>query len=64
MSTSSTTQAGTLVDAFSVVAVRCGDRVALRCGRREVTYAELDSWSSQWAAALRESGCAGRPVGI
>lgn len=56
---------GSLVEAFAACVARFPDRVAVTCGRRNLTYAELDRWSDRLAADLPSGPeAAGRPVGI
>ena len=51
-----TTDTGGLHQTFASVALRSPDTVALACGDRDLTYAELDQISSRWAVGLIEAG--------
>src|SRR5690349_14557520 len=54
-----------IAELFTRIAARTPDAVAVRDGVRQVTYAELDDWSSRLAARLVATGVAvGEPVGI
>ncbi len=47
---------GALNEPLSVAAERWGDRVAVRDGDTDRTFAELDTWSRRFAALLRDRG--------
>lgn len=47
----------TIKRAWAVVARRNAARVALRCGARALTYAELDALANRIANALADAGC-------
>lgn len=54
-----------VLDAFAEVARRFGDRPAVRCDGREMSYQQLDEASSALAAAIaNQIGQVRRPVGI
>ncbi|MFM9611967.1 hypothetical protein DF268_10300 [Streptomyces sp. V2] len=63
--TSVVSRAGSLTEAFAAAVRAHGDRVAVRCGRRSLTYRQLDERAAELAGALRASGAdPARPVGI
>jgi pristinamycin I synthase-3/4 len=47
---------GGFAELFGAVAAEGPERVALACGARRWTYAELDAWTDRWAAWLRSRG--------
>ncbi|MEV4314719.1 amino acid adenylation domain-containing protein, partial [Actinocrispum sp. NPDC049592] len=54
-----------VVTEFLAQVAQAPDAIALECGSRQVTYAELDRWSAGLAARLRELGITtGTPVGV
>ncbi len=54
-----------LADLFEIVAAAVPDRIAFRCGGRQLTYRELDRRASQLGSALRARGLGrGDNVGI
>ena len=59
------TQQGSIGQTFSKQAARHPDRVALLCGQRRWTYAELNAWANRCAHAMRSAGVkSGDVVGI
>lgn len=46
----------TIVSLFEKVTLECGDQVALYAGKEQLTFAQLDQWSSKIAASLIERG--------
>jgi len=57
--------AGDVIDAFAEVVRRFGDRPAIRCDGRELSYLQLDEASSLLAAAIAARvGQDTRPVGV
>ncbi|WP_416971071.1 amino acid adenylation domain-containing protein [Streptomyces sp. 4F14] len=58
-------RAGSLTEAFAAAVRTYGDRVAVRCGRRSLTYRQLDERAAELAGALQALGVdPARPVGI
>ncbi|HET6707518.1 AMP-binding protein, partial [Amycolatopsis sp.] len=47
---------GGFAELFGAVVAEGPERVALACGARRWTYAELDAWTGRWAAWLRSRG--------
>ncbi|WP_299056332.1 non-ribosomal peptide synthetase [uncultured Nocardioides sp.] len=55
---------GTVVEAFAATVAARPDEVALRTAGEQLTFADLDARSARTAAVLRDSGYAGRRVGV